>query len=301
MHDSYLTGFPWKRFREFISPTAERFSILKELLDEASLDYSVLTISGNRHFFVAPPFSDISGSSTPQGTAGYRSILVAHYDRAKDSPGANDNSTAVFLLIETAMKLKTAGEKNWVIIFTDKEELSQGESIEAQGSYSLAPVFKKLKMEHTRIFSFDACGAGDTLVISSTLEYLLKKEGNGQKLNSLAELRQFALDTARNLRMVKVLLAPTPFSDDAGFLRAGLAAQTITMLPSEECIKFVSELRRNPDFANVLISAELPELRHSQSIPETWRCLNTPGDSYLRLTPKNFRIVVRFAEALCKG
>ena len=113
------------------------------------------------------------------------------------------------------------------------------------------------------------------------------------------ELRHFALDTARESRMTKVLLAPTPFSDDLGFFRAGLAAQTITMLPSEECNFLVSELRKNPFFTDVLISANMRRNTRLQSIPETWRALNTAIDSYLRLTPNNFKRVVNFAEALC--
>ncbi|MDR0496253.1 MAG: hypothetical protein LBH42_01410, partial [Treponema sp.] len=90
------------------------------------------------------------------------------------------------------------------------------------------------------------------------------------------------------------------FSDDAGFFRAGLAAQTITMLPSEECIQLVSGLRKNPEFAEALVNAEFRHKKHTKSIPETWRRLNTPGDSYLRLTPEHFRTVVRFAVELCK-
>jgi hypothetical protein len=73
------------------------------------------------------------------------------------------------------------------------------------------------------------------------------------------------------------------------------------MLPSDECISLVSELRKNPDFADVLISAESRRNNPSLSIPETWRSLNSPIDSHLRLTPGNFRIVVNFAEALCSG
>jgi hypothetical protein len=34
--------------------------------------------------------------------------------------------------------------------------------------------------------------------------------------------------------ILPLALPPTPFSDDAGFLRAGLAAQTITVLPAKE-------------------------------------------------------------------
>ena len=296
MDASYLRGIPWHRFKEFISPQADRFAVLKECLEEAALNYNVLEIAGNRHFIAASP--------QPENKLLHRtpSILVAHYDRAEGSPGANDNSAGVFLLLETAVKLKNSDAKNWVVIFTDKEELKSGESISAQGAYTLALGFKNLKMEKSKIFCFDACGAGDTLVISTTADYLLKKDGGGEKLQkAVMELQKLALGTARNLGMKKVLLAPTPFSDDAGFLRAGLAAQTITMLPSSECIQLVAALRKNPDLAGALINAELRKNNRVKSIPETWRSLNSPSDSYLRLTPEHFRTVIRFAEALCRG
>ena len=294
MHDSYLRGIPWQYFMEFISPDADRFSLLKKILSLAELEHRILDIAGNRHFLIAPGL--LPGRETlPLGN---RTLLVAHYDRAQGSPGANDNSAGVFLLAETAMKLKKSGADNWIVIFTDKEELKTGESLLAQGSYSLALALKSQEAGKLRIFCFDACGAGDTLIISTTAEYLLKGEAGGEKLQkSVMELRQSALNTARDLGMAKALLAPTPFSDDAGFFRAGLAAQTITMLPSGECIQLVAELRKNPGLADSLISAR----KNSAFIPETWRSLNSPGDSYLRLTPKHFRTVVRFAEALCSG
>ena len=294
MREAELKGIPWQYFREFISPKADRFALLEELLKKAELDYSVLEMAGNRHFFVAPPQPKEKNLPLPP-------VLVAHYDRAPGSPGANDNSAAVFLLVETALKLKKDGAKNWIIIFTDKEELKPGESIQDQGSYTLALGFKNLKIHRPRIFSFDSCGAGDTMIISTTADYLLKKEGGGEKLQKAAmELRQLALDTARDLGMAKVLLAPTPFSDDLGFFRAGFAAQTITMLPTPECIALVTELRKNPLLADALINAEYRQKSSARSIPETWRSLNSPGDSHLRLTPEHFRTVIRFAEALCK-
>jgi len=296
MVDSFLREYPWQRFKEFISPNADRFKILKELLHEAALEYTVLDIAGNHHLVIAPhPPEEGYVRRKPV-------ILVAHHDRAAGSPGANDNSAAVFILLETAIKLKRENAFNWVIIFTDKEELKEGESILDQGSYALAEGLKNAKMEKARIFCFDACGAGDTLIISNTLEYLLKKEGGGDKIReSIMELRMLALDTARNLGMKKVLLSPTPFSDDAGFFRAGLAAQTITVLPAAECLQLVSELRKNQEFAEVLISAESRRNYRSKAIPDTWRYVNTAGDSYLRLSAQHFRTWMRFAEALCKS
>jgi hypothetical protein len=298
MSDAYMKGTPWGHFKEFIALEAERFSILRSLLGEAGLEHKIVTISGNRHFIVAPP--------PPEEEFLRRrpTILVAHYDRAPGSPGANDNSASVFLLIETAMKLMKAKAYNWAIIFTDKEELKPGETIQDQGAYTLAAGLKDAGMENALIYSFDACGTGDTLIISKTVELMLKGEGGQAKEKiraSIQELREKALATARDLRMVKVLLAPTPFSDDAGFFLAGVAAQTITMLPSEECTHLVSTLRKNPQFADALISREEQELHYRRLIPETWRSLNNSSDSHLRLTPQNFKTVVRFAEALCKG
>jgi hypothetical protein len=290
-----FTGIPWKRFRNFIDLKADRFAILSELLREAGLEYKVVTIAGNRHFFVAPPPPE------EEFLRHRLTVLAAHYDRAPGSPGANDNSTAVFLLMETAMKLMREKVSNWLVIFTDKEELKEGESIQDQGAYTLASGFKDAGMEKARIFSFDACGAGDTLIISTTADYFLKKEPGGEKLRAaVQELRDGALETARNLSMVKVLLSPTPFSDDAGFLRAGMAAQTITMLPSAECTALVSVLRKNPNFADALVTREAQETQDRRLIPETWRSLNSPRDSYLRLTPENFRLVTRFAEELVR-
>jgi hypothetical protein len=298
MNESYFTGIPWQRFMEFIAMDASRFSILKELLENAGLDYKVVDMAGSRHFIVSPPPPEEKYLRRPP------TVLVAHYDRAEGSPGANDNSAGVFILIEMAAKLRKKNVNNWLVIFTDNEELKSGERIQAQGSYSLAEGLKNSRIENSRIFCFDTCGTGDTLIISNTLEFLLKKEGVGEKtklMESLTESRKLALDTARNLSMKKVLLAPTPFSDDVGFFRAGLAAQTITMLPTDECIRLVSELRKNPEFADVLISAELRKTIRSHSIPDTWRSLNSSADSHLRLTPENFRTVLRFAEELCSG
>jgi hypothetical protein len=288
---------PWKRFREFIDLKADRFAILNELLTEAGLKHSVVTLAGNRHFFVIP--------EPPEEEYLTRrlTVLAAHYDRTPGSPGANDNSAAVFLLIETAMKLMRDKVNNWLIIFTDKEELGPGESIQDQGAYSLASAFKDAGMEKARIFSFDACGTGDTLIISTTANYLLKDEsgaGSDRIRTAIQELRKTALDTARNLNMEKVILSPTPFSDDAGFFRAGLAAQTITVLPSRECSAFISALRQNPGLADALVNRKVQEDQKHNHIPETWRALNSPRDSHLRLTPEHFRATARFAEALCR-
>ena len=106
--------------------------------------------------------------------------------------------------------------------------------------------------------------------------------------------------------MEKVLLVPTHFSDDAGFLLAGLAAQTITVLPSEEAADLASLLRTKPEFIDALISREAlfatqanPQTGTKLRIPETWRSLNGPEDGPQRLTPRHYKRVVTFACELC--
>ncbi|MCL2070404.1 MAG: M28 family peptidase [Treponema sp.] len=306
MSDQKLKGSSWKRFEEFISLEADRFKILQELIEEASLEYKVLEISGSRHFIISPVQPKApKGQSSPSQENYLRRppvILVAHYDRAEGSPGANDNSAAVFILLETAVKLKKDAVFNWLVIFTDKEELKPGESIQAQGAYVLAKGFELLKTGKNRIFCFDACGTGDTLIISTTLEHLLGKDGAGEKLRQpMMELRKLALKAARNLGMKKVQLAPTPFSDDLGFFRAGLCAQTITMLPSAEYNRLVYEMQKDAELAGALIKAKSRKKDEGHFMPETWRKLNSPEDCFQNLTPRNFQTLMHFAEALCRG
>jgi hypothetical protein len=238
--------------------------------------------------------------------------MVAHYDRAAGSPGANDNSAAVFMLLEAALKMREQDLRNWLIIFTDKEELSPGEGIREQGSFGLAKRLRETVLKDCRYYIFDACGTGDTLIISTMADHLMKNETGheaARRRRTLKVLRDDALQTARNLMMERVLLAPTPFSDDAGFLRAGLTAQTITVLPAEEAAGLASLLRTKPEFIDALISREallaakfpVPRTGGELLLPETWRSLNGPADGPERLTPKNFSRVVKFACALCRG
>jgi hypothetical protein len=293
MHEIF-NSFPYSRFRSFIDLDAERFEILIEVLKEASLPCRVAKIAGRRHIVV-----DCKGA--------VRTILTAHYDRTPGSPGANDNGAAVFMLIEAAQSVIKQGDTGATFIFTDKEELSAGEEITDQGSYSLALGLKELGLEATRVFPFDACGAGDTLIISTAAEKLLQHSAASfsEKENSATAmikrihvLRDLALKAADKAYIEQTLLLPTPFSEDAGFLRAGIAAQTITVLPQMEAAAFSSLARTKEEIAGAILTG-FPEADRRR-IPETWRSLNGSGDSLLRLTPAYWKKVVGFIRALCE-
>jgi hypothetical protein len=290
---------PYHRFQDFLALGADRFGILASLLEEMEFGFSAIVLGKLRHFFVLPH----RGQGFPRGKRP-SVVLAAHYDRVEGSPGANDNSAAVFMLLEAAAKLREADLRNWLIIFTDKEELGPGESIREQGAYTLARGLRETALKESRFYIFDACGVGDTLIISTMADHLMKDE-NGQGTvrtrRMVKTLRDGALKTARTLMMDRVLLAPTPFSDDAGFLRAGLAAQTITVLPAEEAAQLASTLRNKPECIDALISREAQDSRTRFLLPETWRSLNGPADSAHRLTPQNYNRVVKFACELCRS
>jgi len=295
---------PYNRYYDFIAPDADRYTVLLEHIEKLKLNSAVITVSGNRHIFIFPPDQKSlrSKSGFPfRGQNPY--LLCAHYDRVTDSPGANDNSIAVFHLLNAAIKLSVRGISKWIIVFTDKEELKKGESFEDQGSFSLAREMKMWGLEKARIYNFDTCGAGNAFLISTTTDHILEnsERPNIKKVSKkIKQLRDHALATTDILRTEKVLLAPAPFSDDAGFLFAGLASQTVTILPGSEAEKYEALLRVRPEFIDLIISGKAGEPDNRKYLPETWLNLNNAGDTPSRLTPQYFDQIVRFMVELCR-
>jgi hypothetical protein len=295
---------PYDSFDSFIALKTDRYKSMLLTIEKAGLNTSVISIAGNKHLFIFPNGQRIrsAGNTFPfAGQSPY--VLVAHYDRVEGSPGANDNSIAVFHLLRAAMIFAEQNINNWIIIFTDKEELVSGENFEAQGSFTLAQKLKTWGLEKARIFNFDACGTGNAFILSTITDTIL---GNNDRpnINKLKEnirvLRNRALETVNKLRFEKVLLAPTPFCDDMGFLRAGFVAQTITLLPEEEASQLEDVLRRHPEFSNLLVSGEIKKTNSIQFLPKTWKNLNTPADTLALLTPQFFEQTINFIVELCK-
>jgi len=301
---------PYDRYFDFIAPNADRYAILTEKISAINFNSTVIDVEGNKHIFIFPPgkksIRSARGVFPFSGSNPY--LFSAHYDRVAGSPGANDNSIAVFHLLNAAITLAQKRIDRWIIVFTDKEELTAGESFEKQGSFTLAKKIKNWGLEKAKIFNFDACGSGGVFIFSTTTDMILKTAGqNGASPNirkvikNIASLRDHALETAQKLRLERVLLAPTPFSDDVGFLRAGFAAQTITMLPANEANQYEALLRDRPDFGNLIISGEVKAPAEYRRLPETWRSLNNAQDTPSRLTPEYFNAFVNFVVGLCTG
>jgi len=301
--DDWQKKSPYDRFSFFLASKVDRFKTLLGTIEKLKLNSLVHTIDKNKHFLIFPPGKKLPlplGSTLPfMGKSPF--IFVAHYDRVEGSPGANDNSITVFHLLNAAMMLAKEYVENWIIIFTDKEEIRPGESFEKQGSFTLAKQLRAWGLEKAKIFNFDACGTGDTFIFSNIADSILgiSDNANVMKLKSeIQQLRSHALKTAHDLRLEKILLAPIPFCDDMGFLRSGIAAQTITMLPSEEAQQYEALLRSRPEFVKLIISGGIKNSAERKSLPATWKNMNTPADTPDRLTPQFFEPFLSFVMKL---
>jgi hypothetical protein len=265
-------------FHPFTEPYADRYTILWNYLKASKLSPQSIQLSHTQHILLSSQHLHHKGEAPK--------VLIAHYDCVPGSPGANDNAAAVLQLIMTAKLLYQAHIPNWYILFTDKEERVRGSAITSQGSYYIAQGFKSIGLDKAQCFIFDACGRGNTIIFSTALEMLAKHTESSaidDRITQTRKLRAFALDTARSLNIKKVQLAPTPFSDDLGFLSAGLTAQTITILPEDE--------------AQVLLHHRggtngLPRIN-------TWQLINSPQDTRETLTKEGFDLIPALAYALC--
>ena len=104
-------------FSKFISDSCNRTEFLISRLKERCIPYTPIKLDGKTHICILFP----KESYSPR----FRSkTVIVHYDRAENTPGANDNSAAVYQVMEWAEQLLYSGKvHNTRIILTDGEEL----------------------------------------------------------------------------------------------------------------------------------------------------------------------------------
>ena len=293
----------WDKLKEFCSTDCDRFAFLQKYLQEAGLNTRILESSGSRNIFLDFP-QDQYGSGVQI------KVLTAHYDRTPQSPGANDNSAAVFQLADLAVRLLRRGRKhNTLIIFTDHEEITEDNpSVRTQGAYKLGSYLHRwLKSESTQFafFNFDLCGIGDTLILSTANETLLEKKGlAGTPIyRRTRELRETAMDVMGRVRECPFFALETPFSDNIGLLLNGFPSVLITMLPYQEAVQYRSryrmlsdELKRSgdlsgtPDFLQNSTAGVLRE-KIRDIIPRTWERMHCEDDRIETLEEGAFRLM----------
>ena len=262
-------------FKTFISADCDRASFIQNYLKAAGLEAPVLQMEGKNHIYVKFPQSQYNPMFRIK-------TVIAHYDRFSGSPGANDNSAAVFCLMNWAVSLSkstvvepvetTAGLHhvskptpfhNIRLIFTDGEELG-AMGVSQQGAFPLAQVFRRLGITNDDIFVFDCMGRGDVPVLTQTI---LPRKASSKFIKDFRALEQRAaslLQTSANGRWFSL---PCNYSDNASFIANGIPAVAITMLPSSEVTAATQGV-----------------------LPQTWQLLHTAGDNLESLTPQSFEI-----------
>ena len=245
-------------FQDFIATDCNRAAFIQNYLKAAGLEAPILQMEGKNHIYVKFPQNQYNPTFRIK-------TVIAHYDRI--GIGANDNSTAVFCLMEWAIKIsKIAGGQfhNIRLIFTDGEELGAAGGVAEQGAFPLAQVFRRLGITSDDIFVFDCMGRGDVPILTQTI--LLPKTPVGF-VKSFAALEQRAATLLQASANGRWFSLPCNYSDNASFIANGIPAVAITMLPSAE----VTAATRG-------------------EIPETWQLLHTAGDNLASLNSQSFEI-----------
>ena len=246
-------------FSDFISSNCDRAAFIQEYLKASGLEAPILQMEGKNHIYVKFPQSQYNSMFRIK-------TVIAHYDRFPGSPGANDNSAAVFCLMEwTTALAKIAADQfhNIRLIFTDGEELGAG-GVAEQGAFPLAQVFRRLGITNDDIYVFDCMGRGDVPILTQTV---LPHKTSQKFVKDFSALEQRAASLLQISANGRWFSLPCNYSDNASFIANGIPAVAITMLPSEE------------------VSAAI----QGQN-PETWQLLHTAGDNIDSLTPQSFEI-----------
>lgn len=248
-------------FLDFIAPDCNRAGFIQNYLNKAGLDAPVLSMEGKNHIYVKFPQNCYDPMFRIK-------TVIAHYDRYAESPGANDNSAAVFCMMQWAAELakrsEYSGFHNIRLIFTDGEELGSSGGVTEQGAFPLAQVFRRLGITNDDIYVFDCMGRGDIPVLAQTVLTKNAPAKFKKDFFALEERAQKLLQTSNNGKWFSL---KCNYSDNASFIANGIPAVAITMLPSLE------------------ITAASQGFQ-----PKTWQLLHTPDDSINSLTPESFEI-----------
>ncbi len=245
-------------FKDFIAPDCDRAAFIQNCLKAAGLEAPILQMEGKNHIYVKFPQTQYNPTFRIK-------TVIAHYDRI--GIGANDNSAAVFCLLEWAAQLTRFASPafhNIRLIFTDGEELGAAGGVAEQGAFPLAQVFRRLGITNDDIFVFDCMGRGDVPILTQTI---IPCKASSKFVKDFNNLEQRAASLLQNSAGGRWFSLPCNYSDNASFIANGIPAVAITMLPSVE----VTTATRG-------------------EIPETWQLLHTPGDNLASLTPQSFEI-----------
>lgn len=253
-------------FQQFISPACDRTAFIQNYLNSAGIEAPVIQLDGKNHIYVKFPLNQYNSMFKIK-------TVIAHYDRADGTPGANDNSAAVFSILEWAVRLsQNKSFHNVRIIFTDGEE--EGEAgVRDQGAFAIAELFRRLNILNDDIFVFDCLGRGTVPVISENNIPVSAGSDFINRIISLENKAEKIISSATGGRWYKL---QTSYSDNASFLANGIPAVAITMLPSDEIDLYTK----------------------NKIVPKTWQLFHTADDTLSSLTLQAFEITAKILDNL---
>lgn len=288
-------AFPTAALEQFISPQCDRMHFIIAYLKERGVQAVVMPSDGRNHIYIVFPKSSYNQKFRIK-------TVLAHYDRAEGSPGANDNSFAVCMLMNWACRLNTENCcHNIRLIFTDGEEIGGGKAAGInQGAFSLAKMFRRLGICGDDVFVFDCMGRGLLPVLAKvTLPHGITPQFKKQ-FEDLFRRTVLLLQSAYGSPAV----LPVSYSDNAGFIANGIPAVCVTMLPFEEAASYASALMQNAALEQYVTNKKcptgIPETVFYNSLPYTWRLFHTADDSAQTLTAQSAAVFERILNALSK-
>ena len=289
-------------FKAFLKKDLNRCDFISQWLSAHNVPHSIVNLAQKKHIIIKYPAQFYDKNFKMK-------TLTAHYDRAPDTQGANDNSASCFILMNFAKKLCSYTKPhNIKIIFTDGEEAGAA-GLKEQGAYTLGTGLKKLKMDGDDIFVFDMCGRGDTLILSRSGIFGRDKA----KTKRLDELHKRAGLIAQRACPNKWLSMLTAYSDNAGFIAAGLFAQVITVLPRKEaetllhCLPKEKLTGQNKTAMGELTDMVIKNQKPPQGspfekiIPFTWQLMHTADDKIETLNSEAFTLTEKYLTALAEN
>ncbi|HAH63205.1 MAG TPA: hypothetical protein DCL73_14040 [Treponema sp.] len=281
-----------EHFSEYLAPDCNRCAFIQSYLAARGVSSVVLPVDGKNHVYVKFPSSHYN----PQFKI---KTVIAHYDRADGSPGANDNSAADFCLMDWAVRLQQRADfHNVRLLFTDGEELGEN-GVAEQGAFSLASLFKRLGITNDDVYVFDCVCRGTIPVVGKTTEMLKAPFLFRKKFFSLEERTEELL---RKTGTGRWLTLPLPYSDNAGFIACGIPAVAITMLPEDEADRYLAALIKEKTLERFVRNHEVSDKKDADRLrgmtPQTWRLFHTPYDNEQSLTPKSFAVTAKILDAL---
>ncbi|MBN1797780.1 MAG: M28 family peptidase [Spirochaetales bacterium] len=284
-----------EQLREFCASDCNRFNYLTSYLLQNKIPHTISSLAGSN--FIIIKYDTVHYD--PKNY--YIKTLVAHYDRKEGTPGANDNSAAVFQLLELALFLKQSKiqHHNVQMVLSDHEETSNSDQIKEQGTYKLGMALKRLKITNCVFFNFDMCGVGDTLILSEAGERLLEdhRKTRTEVYTKLKLLRSYTVGLLETIKQGQYLSIRTPFSDNLGLLLQGYPAMQICVLPYEEAAQYQQNLETLKGKMQRLrgrtnaVDARSVRQKYSAIQPLTWRIRHTRDDTVDRLSPEAFKLM----------